>query len=113
MVRDDFSWQLHNHTLTFGGTFKFIKTNSNLINDFNFPGIGLQGTAFSGMASAQQSAPPTSTPTKLRSTITTAIFATGLGVIGTIAHQLQLRQQGQLLWPQAPAHPRALSLLPD
>ena len=30
MVRDDFNWQKGNHSLTFGGTFKFIKTNSHL-----------------------------------------------------------------------------------
>ena len=44
-IRDDFNWQIGSHSLTFGGLFKFVKTNSNLINNFNFPGIGLQGTA--------------------------------------------------------------------
>ncbi len=40
-VRDDFSWQIGHHTLNAGGTFKFIKTNSQLVNDFNFVTVGL------------------------------------------------------------------------
>jgi hypothetical protein len=41
VVRDDFNWQKGRHSLFAGGTFKFIKTNSSLVNNFNFPGIGL------------------------------------------------------------------------
>lgn len=48
IVRDDFNWQRGAHSLTMGGTFKFIKTNSNLISNFNFPELGLQGSALSG-----------------------------------------------------------------
>jgi hypothetical protein len=40
-IRDDFNWQLGRHNVTFGGTFKFIKTNSQLVNDFNFVSVGL------------------------------------------------------------------------
>jgi hypothetical protein len=42
-VRDDFNWTLGSHNLGFGGTFKFIKTNSNLTNDYSFIGVGLGG----------------------------------------------------------------------
>lgn len=42
-VRDDFNWQLGSHSIGFGGTFKFIKTNSQLINDFNTVTLGLGG----------------------------------------------------------------------
>ena len=38
VVRDDFNWQKGTHNLIFGGSFKFIKTESQQINDFNFPG---------------------------------------------------------------------------
>jgi hypothetical protein len=48
VVRDDLNWQLGNHSIVTGGTFKFIKTNSNLVNDFNFVGAGLQGSALGG-----------------------------------------------------------------
>ena len=47
VVRDDFNWQHGAHSLTMGGSFKFIKTNSDLINNFNFVGAGLQGSVFS------------------------------------------------------------------
>ena len=40
MVRDDFNWQKGSHNLQFGGTFKFIKTNSKQVNDFNFVTVG-------------------------------------------------------------------------
>jgi hypothetical protein len=39
-VRDDFGWQIGNHNLSFGGTFKFVKTNSRQVNDFNFVTVG-------------------------------------------------------------------------
>jgi hypothetical protein len=40
-LRDDFNWTKGSHNISFGGTFKFIKTHSNLTNDFSFYGIGL------------------------------------------------------------------------
>ena len=42
-VRDDFDWRLGTHDLNFGGTFKFIKTNSSLVNDFVFISTGIGG----------------------------------------------------------------------
>ena len=42
-VRDDFNWQLGSHSIAMGGTFKFVKTNSNLTNDFSFVSVGLGG----------------------------------------------------------------------
>ena len=40
VVRDDFNWQKGSHNIAFGGTFKFIKTNSKQVNDFNFVTVG-------------------------------------------------------------------------
>ncbi len=48
VLRDDFNWQIKNHSLTLGGLFKFIKTNSNNITNFNFVDAGLQGAALGG-----------------------------------------------------------------
>jgi hypothetical protein len=48
VVRDDFNWQHGSHSLTFGGTFKFIKTNTNHISNFNFVSAGLTGFALQG-----------------------------------------------------------------
>ncbi len=42
-IRDDYNWQVKSHTIQLGGTFKFIKTHSNLTNDYNFVGIGIGG----------------------------------------------------------------------
>ncbi len=65
VVRDDFNWQHGTHTITMGGSFKFVKTNSNLINNFNFVGVGLQGSALAGgLDSAVR--PPTSRPAALK-----------------------------------------------
>jgi hypothetical protein len=41
VVSDDFAWQKGRHGLDFGGSFKFIKTESQQIDDFNFLGLGL------------------------------------------------------------------------
>lgn len=41
VVSDDFAWQKGRHSLDFGGSFKFIKTESQQILDFNFLGLGL------------------------------------------------------------------------
>ncbi len=46
-IRDDFNWQLGAHNLGFGGTFKFIKTNSQLVNDFNGVTLGIGGNNLS------------------------------------------------------------------
>lgn len=46
-LRDDFNLQIGTHNVSFGGTFKFIKTNSQLINDFNFVTLGIGGKNFS------------------------------------------------------------------
>ncbi len=41
VVRDDFKWQKGSHNLSFGGSFKFIKTSSQQVADFNFLSLGL------------------------------------------------------------------------
>lgn len=99
IVRDDFNWLKGNHSLTFGGTFKWIKTNSNLITNFNFPGIGLQGSAISGglCGPAPGDCDPANPTESLRPNDINQgpngvgindydkLFATGLGVIGTVS----------------------------
>jgi len=41
--RDDASWTTGAHTFQFGGSFKPIRQNTTLINDFDFPSVGLGG----------------------------------------------------------------------
>ena len=88
IVRDDFSWQIGAHTLTMGGTFKFIKTNSDLISNFNFPSIGLQGAALGGGLGTHTTARPIDInqgPNNVAVNDYDSLFATALGVIGDIA----------------------------
>ncbi len=99
VVRDDFAWQKGNHNIIFGGTFKWLKTNSNLINNFNFPGIGLQGAAFSGglddyvrpstktgyAGGAVINEDATASPNNVPINDYDTIFATSLGVVGDVA----------------------------
>ncbi|HKX26118.1 MAG TPA: TonB-dependent receptor [Blastocatellia bacterium] len=42
-IRDDFSWTVRSHHLSFGGSIKPIRSESGLINDFNFVSLGLGG----------------------------------------------------------------------
>jgi hypothetical protein len=42
-IRDDFTWIKGNHQIAFGGSYKFIHQRSGLVNDFNFPAVGLGG----------------------------------------------------------------------
>jgi hypothetical protein len=104
-VRDDFNWQLGKHNLTFGGTFKFIKTNSNLINNFNFVGVGLQGSALGSGLDA------TVRPANIGTSSTAvddydSLFATTLGVIGTISTNYNYTATGAAL-PAGGGGPRA------
>ncbi|HEY6403091.1 MAG TPA: hypothetical protein VI479_16855, partial [Blastocatellia bacterium] len=43
-IRDDLTWIKKSHTLTFGVAVKPIDSKSGIINDFNFPTIGIGGS---------------------------------------------------------------------
>ena len=43
VIRDDFSWQKGKHSLTFGGTFKYVTPKDYTILNYNSPTIGLGG----------------------------------------------------------------------
>src|SRR6185312_14476868 len=109
-VRDDFNWTKGAHNIAFGGTFKFIKTNSNLINIFNFVGLGLQGNAPSGGLDDNPN-DPSVRPADINSSTTAqanydSLFATGLGVIGTISSNFNYANNGTAI-PQGGGGPRA------
>ncbi|HET9528185.1 MAG TPA: carboxypeptidase-like regulatory domain-containing protein [Pyrinomonadaceae bacterium] len=42
-IRDDATWTRGTHSIEFGGSFKPIKQKSGLVNDFNFPSVGIGG----------------------------------------------------------------------
>jgi hypothetical protein len=83
-VRDDFSWQHGAHNITLGGTFKFIKTNSNLVTDFNFPQAGLTGTLASGLDPTVRPADINNGPNQVGINDYDSLFATALGVLPEI-----------------------------
>jgi hypothetical protein len=111
VVRDDFSWQHGAHSITMGGTFKFIKTNSNLINNFNFVYAGLQGTVLSGglNSTVRPSDIATGGPQNAGNVAINdydSLFATGLGVIGEISTNFNYNNAGAAL-PEGSGGPRA------
>jgi len=90
VVRDDFNWQHGAHSLTFGGTFKFLKVDSNLVSNFNYVEGGLTGSALSGGldATVRPADIATGGPNNAQSVAINdydQLFATGLGTVGEIA----------------------------
>jgi hypothetical protein len=90
VVRDDFSWTKGNHSISFGGSFKFIKTNSLLVNDFNFISAGMAGSTMSGGFDSRVRpgdilSDPTVDPNGLAATNYDTMLATGLGAIGEVS----------------------------
>jgi hypothetical protein len=93
VVRDDFSWQVGSHNLGFGGSFKFIKTESQQILDFNFVGLGL-GPSFEGLTPCQRPgggtgctnsyAPILADPNGTAASLYDNGFALGLGHIAAV-----------------------------
>lgn len=93
-IRDDFNWTKGAHNLSFGGTFKFIKTNSQLVNDFNFVGVGLGGNTNQLDASLR--------PADIRGGSTApslfdSAFTLALGRIGSIASNYNYDKTGKVL----------------
>ena len=89
-VRDDFNWQVKNHSLTFGGTFKFTKFDSNLVSNFNTVGAGQAGGVLAGGLTSSGNE-PSLRPANILNDAGTAItdydstFPSTLGVIGEIS----------------------------
>ena len=101
-LRDDFNWTLGGHNLSFGGTFKFIKTNSNLVNDFSGVAIGLGG--FTNNLNS------TLRPTNIRGGVTAPTdydraFTLALGRIGSIGSNYNYTAQGAVI-PQGSGETR-------
>ncbi|HET9409402.1 MAG TPA: carboxypeptidase-like regulatory domain-containing protein [Candidatus Sulfotelmatobacter sp.] len=95
IYRDDFTWTQGKHTWQFGGTFKPIKTDSSITNDFNFVTMGLGG----GLPSLPSSARPSDLGAG-GSTFWDPAYALALGHFGQVSsnfnndHNLQPLAQG-------------------
>ncbi len=107
LVRDDFTWVHGSHNFTMGGTFKFIKTNSNLISDFNYVDAGLQGASLGGGLDATvRPADINQGPNNVAINDYDNLFATALGVIGAISTNFSYTNKGAAL-PAGAGTPRA------
>lgn len=111
MVRDDFNWQRGSHSMTFGGSFKFIKTHSNLVSNFNYVDAGLTGSALSGglnptLRPAHIAANGPENANNVAVNDYDQLFASGLGVVGTIATNYTYNSAG-VANPAGSGGPRA------
>ena len=106
-VRDDFNWQRGSHSLAMGGTFKFIKTHSELINNFNFPLIGLEGgNLSSGLTPALRPANIGNFASGTATNDYDELFAASLGVIGAVGSTFSYNNAG-IASPQGSGESRA------
>jgi hypothetical protein len=94
--RDDFNWTKGTHTLAFGGTFKFIKTNSRLTNDYEFVGVGLGGLTPSLDSSMRPSDLNSASAAVSRYD---SLFAFALGRIATESRNYNYTNTGAALAP--------------
>ncbi len=111
VVRDDFNWQRGAHSLTFGGSFKFIKSHTNYIDNFNFVDAGLTGSAFSGgldpsVRPADIATGGDANANQVAINDYDKLFASALGVVGEIATNYNYDNKGNAL-PAGSGGPRA------
>jgi len=93
VVRDDFNWQVKSHSLTMGGLFKFVKTNSNNITNFNFVSVGEAGSVLGqGLPSSSRPSDISSDP--VAQNYYDQIYASTLGVIGDISTNFDYNKAG-------------------
>jgi len=101
VLRDDFNWQVKNHSLTMGGLFKFIKTNSNNITNFNFVAVGATGATLGQGLSAGLRPADINNSSQVALNDYDQIYATTLGVIGDISTNFDYNKAGQAATPGA------------
>jgi hypothetical protein len=107
VVRDDFNWQAKNHSLVMGGLFKFIKTNSNSVNDYNFVDGGLAGSNLQGgLNTTERPSDIYSSSSGVALNDYDELYTDALGVIGEISSNFDYNKSGQET-PQGDGGPRA------
>ena len=111
VVRDDFNWQRGAHSLTFGGTFKFVKTHSKLTSNFNFVYAGETGNSLSGgldpsVRPADIAAGGPNNASNVAVDDYDRLFPTALGIVGEIATQYDYNNAG-MAQPAGSGSPRA------
>ena len=110
MVRDDLNWQKGSHNIVAGGSFKFIKTESQQILDFNFVSLGL-GPGFEGLdATVRPTAANGYVTNPIRGGSTAPLlydnaFATALGHISEVSTNYNYNNAG-VAYPNGTGHLR-------
>lgn len=89
--RDDLSWARGSHSLQFGGSFKPIRQQTNLVNDFNFLTLGLGGNTAALNASLR---PGDIGSGSARSTDFDTAYAFLLGRVASVATRFQYDPSG-------------------
>ncbi len=92
-VRDDFNWVAGQHNVNLGGTFKFIKTNSDLTYNYNFINVGQTGNQlYNGLDATVRPANIGKGQTALDDY--DSLFTTALGVIGSTSANFDYNSAG-------------------
>jgi hypothetical protein len=95
IIGDDFTWQKGNHTLQFGGSFKFINSSDFTKLDYNTASIGLGGQTL-GLNSSLRPAGIRTAGTTASNTYDSA-FAFALGRVGSISSGYNYDNTGKVL----------------
>jgi hypothetical protein len=103
VIGDDFTWVKGNHSMAFGGTFKYITSQSNTKLDYNTYAIGLGGNVNGLTASLRPAAIRGGTTAPL---IYDNAFAFALGRVGAISSNFNYDNQGNPL-PQGTGDDRS------
>ena len=98
--RNDSTWTMGSHSFQFGGSFKPIRQNTTLINDFDFPTIGLGGglSNFGGNNSAFRPADirPNTTTNTTATANWDAAFALALGRLASLSTRYVFDTEGNV-----------------
>lgn len=97
VIRDDFSWLKGKHSLSIGGTFKYINPDGNTILDYNSPLIGLGGNMNSLNPTLRPSDINGGAEAQLAESTYDSAFALALGRYGSVASTFNYNSSGSAL----------------
>lgn len=95
-IRDDATWTIGNHTLLFGAQIKPIRSQSGIVNDFNFVGLGLGGNLSALNASFR---PADFLPSANNNARYDSLFTSLLGRYASISTNFNYDRDGNALTP--------------
>lgn len=102
-IRDDVTWTRGTHSLEFGGSFKPIDSKSGLVNDFNFPSVGIGGL----LSALDPALRPANINSNTNTTITgnyDSAFAFALGRFASLSTNFNYNTTGTAFAPGTGKH---------